>query len=129
MIPSMTRRGRSRRRKAPARATTNVYATSQVRVIAEKSAPSASRAKNAPSGATTNWGNTLGKNAAIFGLPTLLSSPCRSDAGHDRPGELTEAHADRRGHAAGPAAEQRVADRQGGVLAGRHDHEDGDREE
>src|SRR6266542_4648918 len=78
MIPSTTRRGRSRRRKSPARAITNVYATSQVRVNAEKSAPSASRAKNAPSGATTNWGSTLGKNAAIFGLPRLLSSPCRS---------------------------------------------------
>jgi hypothetical protein len=48
---------------------------SQTSVITQNVRPRASRSANEPA----NWGRRLGKNAAIFGFPRLLSRPWRNE--------------------------------------------------
>ncbi len=56
-----------------ARATTSAYVVSHAAPIAQNSSPSAVR----PPNPLANCGSRLVKKTAIFGLPRLLSSPCR----------------------------------------------------
>src|SRR5206468_136549 len=83
---SIARFTHERLRKSPARATAIAYAVSQTSVIRLNTKPSASSAVNE----CANCGSRLGKKAAIFGLPRLLSWPWRKarrgSSGRDRRG-------------------------------------------